>query len=343
MPRRETPDRLNGGPIILVAEAQDFSPAAATVLQKVGSVRLRDLSFGELLREVVDVDVLWVRLRHRIDREVFQSAGRLRYIVTPTTGLNHIDLAEAEARGVRVLSLRDEGLALRDIRATAEHTVGLILALLRSLPDAVAHVHRGAWDRDLFKGYEIYGKTIGIVGYGRLGRLVARYVAAFEARILVTDPNVKAREVEAGIELVTLEALLSQSDIVTLHVSYRPSTERFFGERQFALMKRGSWFINTSRGEVVDEAALLQALPSGRVQGAALDVLTHEHLREFEARPLVRYAREHPNLLITPHVGGCTFESMGKTEHLMAKRLADVLRPHHVAQRNDSDSLNPGH
>jgi D-3-phosphoglycerate dehydrogenase len=323
---------LNGGPVILVAEAQDFSPVAATVLRQLGSVRFRDLSFEELLREIVDVDVLWVRLRHRIDREVFRAAGRLRFLVSPTTGLNHIDLAEAEARGVRVLSLRDEGPALRDIRATAEHTVGLILALLRNLPDAVAHVRTGAWDRDLFKGHEIYGKTIGIVGYGRLGRLLKRYLVAFQ--------DVKARELEAGIEIVALEALLSQSDIVTLHVSYNPLTERFFGEREFALMKRGSWFINTSRGEVVDEAALLEALRSPRLRGAALDVLTHEHLPDFEARPLVRYAREHPNLLITPHVGGCTFESMGKTEHLMATRLADVLRPHHVVEGNDSQTFN---
>ena len=118
-------------------------------------------------------NALWVRLRNRIDREVFDAAPRVRFVITNTTGLNHIDQEEADRRGVRVISLRGESEFLKDVRATAEHTVGLLLALMRRIPAARDHVRRGGWNRDLFRGNELYGKTAGIVGYGRLGRLVA--------------------------------------------------------------------------------------------------------------------------------------------------------------------------
>jgi D-3-phosphoglycerate dehydrogenase len=314
-------------PTILVAESRDFASDAAALLQRVGCVKLRDLSREELLREISDVDVLWVRLRHRIDREILEAAPRLRYIVSPTTGLNHIEIDEAGTRGVRVLSLRDENIKLRDVRATAELTVGLMLALLRHLPESVSHVREGGWDRDRFKGHEIYGKTVGVVGYGRLGRLVAGYMEAMGARVLACDPNVEADRVDGSVELRSFEDLLQLSDIVSLHVSYSPSTHELLGGPEFALMKEGSWLVNSSRGEVIDEQALIAALDSGQLAGAALDVLAHEQTGDFHERPLIRYAREHPNLLITPHIGGCTFESMEKTERLMAERLVKVLRP----------------
>jgi D-3-phosphoglycerate dehydrogenase len=312
-------------PRILVAESGDFSAPAFELLQQVGKVVLADLDRHGLLAAVHQAEVLWVRLRHRIDAEVMAAAPHLKMIITPTTGLNHIDTWEAARRGIRVLSLRGEVQFLQDVRATAEHTLALILALFRRLPEAVAHVQGGGWNRDRFKGREVHAKTIGIVGYGRLGRIVARYLQVFGARVLATDPNVDVHSLDAGVTLVPLIDLLEQADLVTLHVNLCEATYQFFGQEQFAAMQQGAWLVNTSRGELVDEAALLAALRSRRLAGAALDVLCEESFAGMGDHPLVAYARDHDNLIITPHIGGCTVESMAKTEAFLADRLRTLL------------------
>jgi D-3-phosphoglycerate dehydrogenase / 2-oxoglutarate reductase len=309
----------------LVAESSGFSTQAAALLQELGDLVLADLSRGDLMRAVRGADILWVRLRHRIDAEVFAAAAGLRIVVTPTTGLNHIDVEGAHQRGIRVLSLRGEVDFLREVRATAEHTLALLLALLRRLPAAAMHVCGGGWNRDLFPGHELSGKVAGVVGYGRLGRLVAHSLKALGARVLVADPYVERETVESGLQLLSLDELLRKAEIVTLHVAYSSTTHGFFGQREFALMREGGWFVNTSRGELVDEIALLAALRSARLAGAALDVITDEYSGELSNHPVIRYAREHDTLIVTPHIGGCTVESMEKTEVFMAKRLVEVV------------------
>ena len=265
--------------------------------------------------------MLWVRLRHRIDSQIMAAAPRLKVIVTPTTGLNHIDLEDTRRRGIEVLSLRGENEFLADVRATAEHTIALILSLLRHVPAAMAHVKCGAWNRDQFKGSELYGKTIGVIGYGRLGRIVAHYLRAFDGRVLATDPDLNGAPVAPDVKLVSMTQLLQEADLVTLHTNLCEKTLGLFGQAEFSTMKRGAWFINTSRGELVDENALLAALRSKQLAGAALDVLCEEHSDGMGSNPLVVYAREHDNLVITPHIGGCTTESMEKTELFLAKKL----------------------
>jgi D-3-phosphoglycerate dehydrogenase len=310
---------------ILVAESEGFSQRAATLLGQVGHVICADLDRPGLLAAVTTADILWVRLRHRIDAKVMDAAPRLKVLVTPTTGLNHIDLQEAAERGIRVLSLRGEVEFLQDIRATAEHTVALIFALLRQLPAAITHVRDGGWDRDQFKGRELHQKTVGVVGYGRLGRIVARYLKVFDTNVLTCDPYVEAHVLAPGVTLAPLPELLQASDLVTLHVTLCAATHQFFGHEQFAAMQPGAWFVNTSRGELVDEAALLHALRSGHLAGAAVDVLCDERSTGMGEHPLVVYARTHPNLLVTPHIGGCTVESMAKTEVFLAERLLSLL------------------
>jgi D-3-phosphoglycerate dehydrogenase len=308
-------------PRILVAESDGFSAKAAGLLRQANDLVLANLDRRGLLSAVGETDVLWVRLRHRIDAEIMAAAPRLEVIVTPTTGLNHIDLEEAGRRGIQVLSLRGESVFLQDVRATAEHTLALMLTLLRHIPTALVHVRDGGWNRDLFKGRELYGKTVGIIGYGRLGRVVARYLKAFDICVLTTDPNVNVNSIEPGVTSVSLPQLLRGADLVTLHVNLCDETRGFFGRERFAAMKEGAWFINTSRGELVDESALLDSLRSGRLAGAAVDVLCEERFEGMEGHPLVAYTREHENLIITPHIGGCTTESMEKTELFLAEKL----------------------
>ena len=308
-------------PVILISESSGFSRSAADVLAPAAELRLGDLDRAALLSEVRAADVLWIRLRHRIDREVFEAAPRLRMIATATTGLNHVDLDEAARREIQVISLRGETEFLRSIPATAEHTLALILALLRHVPAAVDHACGGGWNRDLFRGTDLCGKTAGLIGYGRIGRLVGRYLSAFGVRVLATDPNVNGPEAE--VAMLSLDDLLEQSDIVSLHASCSPETAGLLGREQFQRMRGGAWFVNTARGELVDEAALLAALEEGRLAGAALDVLANEN--SGRNRELIEYARRTNNLLITPHIGGCTRESMEKTEVFLAGRIAAAL------------------
>ena len=312
---------------ILVSESSNFSSVAAKRLQQAGRVIWADLDRPALLAAVSDADLLWIRLRNQIDREVIDAAPRLRVIATPTTGLNHIDLAHAERRGIRIISLRGETAFLERIYATGEHTLALILALVRHVPQSARHVTEGGWNRDLFRGRELHGKTAGIVGLGRVGRMVAGYLNALGMRVLATDP-VLIESPAADVPLVRLEELLAQSDLVTLHVALTEQTRGFFGKSEFASMKGGAWFVNTSRGELVDESALLTGLVEGRIAGAALDVLCDERSSGMKDHPLVTYARTHENLLITPHIGGCTLESMEQTEEFLAERVVSFLQSH---------------
>lgn len=314
-------------PKVLLAESDRFSPRAVEMLETFGAeVVLADLDREGLAASLRGVEVLWVRLRNAVDEEILEGADCLRIIATATTGLNHIDLQAAERRGIRVISLRGETEFLRDIRATAEHTLGLMLALLRHIPEAASHARQGGWNRDLFRGSELYQKTVGIVGYGRLGRIVARYLRGLDATVLVSDPHVRPDEIDGDLERVGLDELLRRSDLVSLHVNLTEATAGFFGKRELDLMKEGAWLVNTARGELLDEQALLQSLASGRIRGAALDVIQGETSDHRAQSPLLDYARQHRNLLITPHIGGNTDESLEKTEVFLAGRILDALR-----------------
>lgn len=310
---------------ILIAESNRFSAEAVAELTRLGRVRLADLDQESLQQAMPEFDLVWVRLRNRIDAQMFQAAPRLKALATPTTGLNHIDLAAAECRGIEVFSLRGETEFLRDVRATAELTIGLMLALLRHIPSATTHTRAGGWARDRFRGSELFGKTVGVVGYGRLGKLVATYLNAFGANIIVSDPYICETNLEPPARRTSLQQLLAQADLVTLHVNLTEQTRGFFGRPQINSMKPGALLVNTSRGELLDEAALLDALHSGKLAGAALDVLADEYAGSIGSNPLIEYSRQHDNVLITPHIGGCTVESMAKTEVFLARKIATTL------------------
>jgi len=309
---------------ILIAESQDFSDKAADLIRSIGDLELCDLDRDELLNRIPGVDVLWVRLRNYIDEEVMSRSDKLRVIVTPTTGLNHIDLEMAEKRNIQILCLRGHVDFLKDIRATAEHTIALMLALQRNIPSAVNDVNIGGWNRDRHKGSELFGKTVGIIGYGRVGRIVAKYLRAFDTNILVADPYIDPNNFP-GVKFTTLAELFSQSDLVSVHVDLRKDTNNLIGTDELKLLNTDAVLINTSRGEIVDENALLHALVSGSIRGAALDVLCAETSADSLTNPLVQFASTSRRLLITPHIAGCTRESMEKTEIFMAKQLSSYI------------------
>lgn len=310
---------------ILNAEPLDYSPEARAVLQGLGEVTEKTLDRSALLAEVPHYDVLIVRLAHQVDREVLDAGCRLRAVVSATTGRDHIDLDHAAARGVAVLTLTGESAFMETVTASAEHTWALLLALTRRVPGACAAVRAGEWERDHFRGHDLSGRRLGIVGLGRVGRKVAAYGHAFGMTVAAYDPSPAAVAADVT-RAASLDELLRVSHVVSLHVPLDRSTTRMIGARELGRLPRGALLVNTARGEVIDEDALVAALESGHLAGAALDVMGHERDPERRAAsPLLAYARRRDNLLVTPHIAGATWESMHKTEVFMATKLRRFL------------------
>ena len=315
-------------PRILHAEADGWADAARQRLEDVAEVEAATLDRPALLARLAPVEALIVRLGHQIDEELLAAAPNLRYVASATTGLDHVDLAAAARRGVTVLSLRGESDFLDKVPATAEFTWALLLALLRRLPWAAADAAEGNWRRELFRGRELAGRRLGLAGLGRVGRQVAGFGLAFGMEVAAYDPA-PAKRVD-GVELCpSLEALLERSEVFSLHAPLDDSTRRLIGARELSLLPAGAYLINTARGGLLDEEALVAALESGRLAGAALDVIDNE--RDDGARragPLHRYLRKNGDagrLLLTPHLGGATFDSMARTEIFIAAKLAQAL------------------
>jgi len=309
---------------ILNLEPDNYSAAALAILQSLGRVDNGPLTRLELLARLHEYEILIVRLAHQFDREIIDRAERLKAIVTATTGLDHIDVACAKAKNIEVLSLRGETEFLRGIPATAEHTWALLLALVRRIPSAFQSVLVGEWERDRFKGHDLAGKTLGILGLGRIGEMVARYGQAFNMRVVAYDPY--RVDWPAGVERAASQKdLLRQSQVLCVHVPLNEETKNLLGASELAQLPPGALLVNTARGQVIDEAALLAALEQGPLAGAVLDVLSDERAAGPNRSPLVQYARTHDNLLITPHIAGATYESMAATEIFMAHKLRTYL------------------
>lgn len=272
-------------------------------------------------REIREAAALIPSLAVRADKEMLDAAPHLKVIATPTTGLDHLDLETAAARGIAILSLKNDRAFLDSITATAELAWGLLLAVVRKIPAGFDAAKQGEWARDRFRGHQLSGKTFGILGYGRLGTMVGQYARAFRLRVLACDVRPMTAD---GIAFVDIETLFRESDIVSLHVHLTPENRGLVSRRLLGLMKPGAVLINTSRGAIVDESALLEALAAGKLGGAGLDVIDGEW-SDVARHPLVQYARGHDNLVISPHVGGITWESQAATLRHTAVKLRRYL------------------
>ena len=274
----------------------------------------------ELIEKVKDKDGLLCLLTDKIDAEVMDAAPNLKVISTYSVGFDHIDIDAATKRGIYVTHTPG---VLTD--AVAEFTVGLLLAITRRIVEADAVVKNGKWDKPwnpyFLTGPELKGKTLGIIGLGRIGRAVAKKVKGFEMKVIYYDVyrNEKA-EKELGVEYVDLETLLKTSDFVSLHVPLLKETYHMIGEKELKLMKPTAYLINTARGAVVDTDALVKAWKEGWIAGAALDV--------FEQEPL---PPDHPltkldNVILAPHIASATIEARQRMAELAANNLVAVLK-----------------
>ncbi len=302
-----------------------FSDDARLILEKLGEVTYLTPTQDKLVETLRDFDVALIGLGLRFDREILSASPQLKVIATATTGLDHIDTTYADQRGIKVLSLRGEDAFLDTITSTAELAFGLMVSLMRQIVPASESVKTYVWARERFRGHSLSGRTLGIVGMGRLGRMMSRYGLAFGMKVVATDPAVDIRGL--GANPVDFLTLIKESDVISIHVHLAPETENLFDRGVFRQMKPSAYLINTSRGKIVNEADLLEALRTKKIAGYATDVLAGQlnFDKVFENYPLVEYARTHDNCLIVPHLGGMTFESRKMTDLFITQKLRNYL------------------
>jgi D-3-phosphoglycerate dehydrogenase len=267
------------------------------------------------------VAILDASMRVPLDENRLDRARHLRVISTATTGADHIDSKALARRHIQLFTLAGERELLHNLTPAAEHSWLLLMACARHIRGAVRHVLEGEWKREEFPGTMLKGKTLGLIGCGRIGSWMSRYASAFEMHPIGYDPHIDRWP--AMIDKSELDELLSTADFVSIHVPLNKETRRLLGKREFSLMKPGSVLINTSRGGITDENALLEALLEGRLGAAGLDVLEGEP--GIDQHPLVQYARTHENLVITPHIGGFCPDAVKIVVAHAARRLLQAL------------------
>jgi D-3-phosphoglycerate dehydrogenase / 2-oxoglutarate reductase len=270
---------------------------------------------ADLAERIGAYDALIVRSATVVSADLLEHAGRLKVIGRAGTGVDNVDVAAATRRGIIVANAPGSNMV-----AAAEHALGLLLAIARNIPQAHAALVQGRWERKRFGGVELADKVLGIVGFGRIGQLVASRAKSFGMRVCVFDPFVSAERCrELGVTSASLENLLLQADFVTLHAPLTPETRHLIDAERLALMKPGARIVNAARGDLIDLDALVSALRSGHVAGAALDV--------FPSEPYTSGAiLELGNVVVTPHLGASTQEAQDRAGVIVAEQVAAALR-----------------
>ena len=274
-----------------------------------------DLTPEELKQTIVDYDALIVRSRTMVTKEVIEAGKKLKAIGRAGVGLDNIDVAAAQKCGIDVLNAPESLMV-----SVAELTIGLMISVARQIPKADQTMKEGKWIKKELTGTTLEGKTLGIVGFGRVGGAVASIARAMGMNILVNDPRVDQKRLEeVNARAVSLEELLRESDFVTLHVALTPNTRHLIGEKQLQMMKTGAYLINTSRGAVIDDEAVLKSLKGGKLAGAAFDVYDVEPPTDLS---LVKM----DNVVCTPHIGSQTVEAQESAGVIIAEKVINSLK-----------------
>lgn len=312
---------------ILNLDYINYPPASQKILRQVGLVTNKIITTKQLVAQIGKYDILIVDVINPVDKKVITSAKNLKIIATAATGTDHINVGLAQKQGIKIISLKGQKEFLKTIPATAELTFGLILALTRQIPSAFASVKKYQWRRPDFKGSDLMGKTLGIIGFGRLGKMVAGFGKAFGMKVIANDPYVKNSEFrKAGIKKVSLAELLKTADVVSIHVNFSEQTRNLISTKELGLMKKTAILINTSRGQLINEKVLLLALKNKKIAGVALDVLVGENKIGLKNKnPMLEYAKRNKNLIITPHIGGMTADSAAKARIFIAQKIKEAV------------------
>lgn len=299
-----------------ILEPDGFSTDAIEALSRIAQVEV--YKGGDVLRFVKDKNVLFIRLNIEINRTLIDSAPALQFICSPTTGLNHIDAVYCQKKHIEIISLKGEFRFLKTIRATPEHTLGLILALKRHYKDAFLNAQNAEWNRDPFRGYEVFNSKVGIIGLGRVGKILSTFLKPMGAEIGFYDPD-PSKHKNKLIKFDSIAALIKASDTIVLCSSYDFKTGSIIGKPEIEAMK-GKYFINTARAELTDESTLVRKAASGHFKGIAVDVIQDEQGTQKNLKNWLSAAESH-NVIITPHIGGATYSSMCRTEEFISDKL----------------------
>src|SRR5947207_9781532 len=322
-------------PVVLIAE--ELAPAALEVLADDFDVRHVDgTDRPALLAALAGAHAVIVRSATQIDAQAVAAAPRLQVVARAGVGLDNVEVAAATARGVMVVNAPTSNIV-----SAAEQAVALLLAVARHTASASTSLKSGEWKRSKYTGVELQGKTVGVVGLGRIGVLFAQRMAAFGTRLIAYDPYVQpARAAGLGVRLVGLDELLRESDFISIHLPKTPETVGLIGAKELAAVKPGVRIINAARGGLVDEQALADAIADGRVGGAGIDVFTKE---PCVASPLFGF----DNVVVTPHLGASTVEAQDKAGETIAEMVVLALRGDfvpfavNVAASEASESVRP--
>jgi D-3-phosphoglycerate dehydrogenase len=300
-------------PVVLVAE--ELSPAGIALLETDFEVKQVDgADRARLLSAVPEAEALIVRSATKVTAEVFAAAPRLHVVARAGVGLDNVDVEAATKAGVMVVNAPTSNIV-----TAAEHAIALLLATARNVPQGHGSLKQGEWKRSKYTGVELQGKTVGVLGLGRIGVLVAQRLAAFDMRIIAYDPYVQAaRAGQLGVKLVTLDELLADSDFITVHLPKTPETVGLIGDRELHQVKPSVRIVNAARGGIVDESALDLAMKDGRVAGAGIDVFSSEPCTDS---PLFH----HDNVVVTPHLGASTLEAQEKAGTQVARSVKLAL------------------
>jgi D-3-phosphoglycerate dehydrogenase len=301
-------------PNILITDGLDEK--GQSILRKSAKVDDRtDISAGDLLKVIPEYDALIIRGRTRVTAPVIDAASKLKVIGRAGVGVDNIDLEAARNRGIFVVNT-----PMSTTVAVAELAFGLMLSLAREIPRADSAMKQGKWPKKELEGNELNGKTLGIIGMGRIGTQVAKYASTFGMNIIAYNPQITEGEIrERGAEPVSIQDLFAWSDYITLHLPYTVQTRDLIGPLAFSQMKDGVRIVSTARGGIIDEAALLNALNGGKVAGIALDVFEKEP-------PGLTELVSHPRVIGTPHIGAQTAEAQSRASEDIAAEILSALQ-----------------
>lgn len=310
---------MNGKMKIIVTESGGFSKRAYRELSEVGDVQLQNFEcLSDLIQSCKEAEVLFVRLKFKLDQNVLEQLPQLKYIISATTGTDHIDIDYFIKKRGQIICLKGETSFLELIPSTAEHTWGLLLALVKKIPFSFEDVKQGNWERDFFKGNNLKYKKIAILGMGRVGKQIAKIATCFEMEVGYYDIN----EIDVPYtKFDTPEALFNWGDVISIHIPQNAQNENFIDENLLSYVKRTAILINTSRGSVWDENIICEMIKDCKLQGVATDVLKDELDRKINENGLVCLSKKGYPIVITPHIAGATFESMEMTEEFVVEKF----------------------